>query len=111
MLHHKGCWLLTYAHQRSSLLFDLLVASAYSASMPDLRWVKNDVEGARFAFGGGRASPPLTYLGAPIRADFELTFENLAPFVTEVLDQAAPIEGSGLSVKLVEIEGGRVHVW
>jgi hypothetical protein len=44
-----------------------------------LRWVKNDVEGAKFAFGGGRVSPELTYLGAPIHTDFELSYENLAP--------------------------------
>lgn len=79
--------------------------------MVDLRWVKNDIEGAHFAFGEGRATPALTYLGAPIQADFKLSFESLAPFVTEVLDQAAPLEGAGLHVKLVEIKEGVVKVW
>jgi hypothetical protein len=67
--------------------------------------------GAKFAFGGGRVSPELTYLGAPISADFELIYENLAPYMTEVLDQAAPLEGAGLTIKLVEIKGGVVKVW
>lgn len=76
-----------------------------------LRWVKNDIEGAKFAFGGGRVSPELTYLGAPIHADFELSYESLAPYVTQVLDIAASLEGAGLDVKLVEIKGGVVEVW
>jgi hypothetical protein len=76
-----------------------------------LRWVKNDIEGAKFAFGGGRNTAEFTYLGAPITADFELTYENLAPFVSEVLDQAAPLEGAGLALKLVEIKNGKVKVW
>lgn len=85
--------------------------------MPDpiapipLRWIKNDVEGAKFAFGGGRATPELTYLGAPIDADFELSYENLAPYVTAVLDLTAPLEGAGLVIKLVEIKEGKVKVW
>ena len=80
------------------------------ATIP-LRWIKNDVEGAKFAFGAGRVSPALTYLGAPIDADFPLSFENLAPYVTAVLDQAAPLEGAGLRIRLVEIKGGKVKVW
>jgi hypothetical protein len=72
---------------------------------PPLRWVKDDVEGAKFAFIN------LTYLGAPIIADFELSYENLAPYVTKVLDLAAPLEGAGVTVKLVEIKGGVVKVW
>ena len=79
--------------------------------MPPLRWVKNDVTGARFAFGGGSTSPELTYQGAPINADFELSYESLAPYVTQVLDLAAPLEGAGLTIKLVEIKGGEVKVW
>lgn len=81
--------------------------------MPDipLRWVQNNIEGAKFAFGAGRTTPELTYRGAPIRADFPLSYEALAPFVTEVLDQAAPLEGAGIDVKLVEIQNGVVKVW
>jgi hypothetical protein len=41
-----------------------------------LRWIKNDIEGAKFAFGTVGTSP--SYLGAPIHADFELSYENLA---------------------------------
>lgn len=78
---------------------------------PPTRWVKNDVEGARFAFGGGRATPEFTYLGAPIQADFELSYEALAPYVTPVLDRAAALEGAGLVVRLVEIQAGKVKVW
>lgn len=76
--------------------------------MTPLRWIKNDVEGARFAFGG---RTEFTYLGAPIQADFPLTYENLAPYVTAVLDQAAPLEGAGVDIKLVEIKAGVVKVW
>ena len=66
-----------------------------------LRWIKNDVANAKIAFGPGRVeTPELTYLGAPIHADFELSYESLAPYVTEVLDQAAPLEGSGGKVKV-----------
>ena len=56
-----------------------------------LRWIHNDIESARKVFG-----PGLTYLGAPIQADFKLSYEALAPYVTEVLDLAAPLEGAGL---------------
>lgn len=73
-----------------------------------LRWVENNVEGAKYAFGG--STPELTYSGAPIHADFELNYENLAPYVREVLDQAAPIEAAGLPVKLVEIRAGMIKV-
>lgn len=76
-----------------------------------LRWVENNVSGAKFAFGGGRSSPEFTYLGAPISADFSLSYENLAPYVGEVLNLAAPLEGAGVGVKLVEIKGGVVKVW
>lgn len=76
-----------------------------------LRWIKNDIVGAKYAFGEGRVTSEFTYLGAKINADFELTYENLAPYVSEVLDLAAPIEGAGVSVKLVEIKGGKVRVW
>ena len=76
-----------------------------------LRWVKDNVEGAKFAFGGGPTTKELTYLGAPINADFELSYESLAPYVTKVLNLAAPLEGAGLTVKLVEIKGGEVKVW
>lgn len=79
-----------------------------------LRWVKNDVEGAKFAFGeglatgDGRANLEFTYLGAPIDADFELTYENLAPYVTAVLDVTASFEVEGLRVGCVEIKNGQV---
>lgn len=76
-----------------------------------LRWVKNDIEGSKFAFGGGRSSPEFTYCGAPIQADFELTYESLVPYLCEVLDKAACLEGTGVAVKLVEIKGGVVQVW
>jgi hypothetical protein len=76
-----------------------------------LRWVKNNIEGAKFAFGGGRVTPELTYLGAPIHADFELTYEALAPYVTQVLDMASTLQAAGLEVKLVEIKDGVVKVW
>ena len=76
-----------------------------------LQWVNNDVKGAEFAFGGGRNTPAFTYLGAAIHADFELTFENLAPYVTRVLDLAASLEGTGLSICLVEIKNGVVRVF
>lgn len=72
-----------------------------------LRWVKNDVDGAKYAFGPGRVTPEFTYLGAPIKADFDLTYENLAPYVTEVLDLAEPFEGM---VGRVEIRGGKVNI-
>lgn len=74
-----------------------------------LRWIKNDIEGAKFAFGTVGTSP--SYLGAPIHADFELSYENLAPYVTQVLDLTAPLEGAGLIIKLVEIKDGVVKVW
>lgn len=60
---------------------------------------------------GGELRPELTYCGAPIRADFELSYEALAPYVTEVLDKAAALEGAGAEVALVEIRGGKVKVW
>ncbi len=77
----------------------------------ELRWVGNDVRGAQFAFGAGRDSPELTYRGASISADFPLSYEALAPYVSEVLDQAAALEGAGLVVRLVEIQKGTVKVW
>ncbi len=76
-----------------------------------LRWTHNDLEAAKSTFGGGRETPEFTYCGAPINADFELTYENLVPFVTETLDQAAEVEAVGLSVKLIEIKNGKVKVW
>lgn len=71
----------------------------------------NDLPSAEIVFGGGRSTPPLTYLGAPIHADFELSYAALAPYVNAVLDLAAPIEGAGLSVVLVEIKDGKVKVF
>lgn len=73
-----------------------------------LRWVQDDLKGAAFAFG---EEPPHTYQGAPIEADFDLTLESLRPYTTEVLEQAAPLEGAGLIVRLVEIKQGKVKVW
>lgn len=70
----------------------------------------NTPKSAEVVFGGGRVSLPLTYLGAPIQADFELSFEALAPYVTHVLDMVAPIEGSGRRVTLVTIKNGVVTV-
>jgi hypothetical protein len=81
------------------------------ADVIPLRWIQNDVENAKIAFGGGRVTPPFSYLGAPIHADFELTYEALAPYVTAVLDLAAPLEGAGMSVALVEIRDGKVRVF
>lgn len=77
--------------------------------MIPLRWTKNDQEGAKFAFReeGGN----WFYLVAPIQADFKLSYEALAPYVAQVLDLAAPLEGAGLIVKLVEIKNGKVKVW
>lgn len=83
-------------------------------NIPPLRWINNDLAGAEFAFRNDPGYGPLPfhfYSGAPIHADFELTLDNLAPFVTEVLDQAAVIEAAGLEVKLVEIKDGKVKVW
>jgi hypothetical protein len=59
----------------------------------------------------GKTHIEFTYLGTPINADFELSYESLAPYVTKVLDLAAPLEGAGLTVRLVEIKGGIVKVW
>lgn len=75
-----------------------------------LRWVKNDVEAAKTFFGPGRTTPALTYSGAPIEADFPLTYEALAPYVHEILNQAAPIEAAEGFVGLVEIKNGLVQV-
>ncbi len=75
-----------------------------------LRWVKDDIDDAKFAFrDNGQGS--YTYLGAPINADFELSYESLAPYVTKVLDLAAPLEGCGLMIRLVEIKNSNVKVW
>ncbi len=74
-----------------------------------LRWIKNDIEGAKFAFREERGR--WFYLVAPVTADFPLSYETLAPFVQQVLDLAAPLEGAGLIVKLVEIKNGKVKVW
>jgi hypothetical protein len=76
-----------------------------------LRFIHNDLKGAEFAFGPGRYTPAFTYQGAPIHADFELSYEALAPYVTEVLDLAAPLEGAGLNVALIEIKDGKVKVF
>ena len=72
----------------------------------ELRWVKNNVEGSKFAFGPGRFTPELTYLGAPIFSDFELSYETLAPYVTKVLDLVAPLEGAGLKSGLLRSRTG-----
>jgi hypothetical protein len=74
-----------------------------------LRWIKDDIEGAKFAFR--QQGSLFFYLNAPVHADFPLSFESLAPYVTRVLDLAAPLEGAGLFVKLVEIKNGKVRVW
>jgi hypothetical protein len=70
----------------------------------------NTTHAAKIVFGGGCVSHELTYLGVPIEADFELTYENLAPYVTQVLDLAAPIEGCGNFVKSIIIKNGTVEV-
>ena len=59
-----------------------------------LRLIKNSLDGSRFTFNCKNDN--YYYLDAPILADFKLSFESLAPFVCEVLDQAAPLEGCGL---------------
>lgn len=71
---------------------------------------KNDAKTAENVFGGGRTTPEFTYLGAPIHTDFPLTYEALAPYVTNTLDQAAVIEATGFRVVLVEIKNGKVVV-
>lgn len=76
-----------------------------------LRWVKNDSAAAECFFGGGRSTPEFTYQGAPISADFELTYANLAPYVTDILDQAAEIEAMGKRVTLIGIQNGKATVW
>jgi hypothetical protein len=76
-----------------------------------LRWVEDTEKWAKLVFGGGITKRELTYLGATIHADFELSYESLAPYVTKVLDLAAPLEGAGLTIKLIEIKGGEVKVW
>lgn len=65
---------------------------------------------AKMVFGGGRNSSEFTYLGVPLEVDFELTYENLAPFVVEVLDQAALIEGKGLYITKIQIKDKQVKV-
>jgi hypothetical protein len=75
-----------------------------------LRWVKDNIDGAKFAFRD-KGQGSFTYLGAPISADFELSYESLAPYVTKVLDLAAPLEGCGLMIRLVEIKNNIVKVW
>ena len=76
-----------------------------------LRWIKDNPECAMKVFRPGRNTPELTYLGAPIEADFELSYANLAPHVTQVLDLAAPIEGAGGAVELVVIKERTVKVF
>jgi hypothetical protein len=68
------------------------------------------LKAAKAVFGAGRNTPELTYLGAPIVTDFELTYENLIPYTAEVLRQSAPIEGCGEYVSRVEIKNGIVKV-
>jgi hypothetical protein len=63
-----------------------------------LRWIKNDVEGSKFTFRYNGTE--FTYLGAPINADFELSYESLAPYVVQMLDMSAPLEGCGLMIRL-----------
>ena len=70
----------------------------------------NTVYAAKQVFGGGRVSPELTYLGVQIEADFEITYENLAPYVRRVLDLAAPIEGVYGFVHSIKIKNGVVEV-
>ena len=75
-----------------------------------LRWVTNDVKGAEYAFRSNNAQG-FTYSGAPVSTDFPTSFETLAPYTTQVLDQAALLESAGLEIKLVEIKSGKVKVW
>jgi hypothetical protein len=75
-----------------------------------LRWIKNDLKGAEFAFNQ-KEDGRWYYCSAPINADFELSLETLAPYVTRVLDLAAPLEGTGLCVALVEIKADIVKVF
>lgn len=70
----------------------------------------NNVRAAKVVFGGGRVGPELTYLGTPIEADFELSYESLAQYVGKVLDLVASIEGSGNFVHSVKILNGVVEV-
>lgn len=77
---------------------------------PPLRWVQNDLKGADFTFNQ-KEDGRWYYLSAPINADFPLSLESLVPYVTQVLDLAAPLEGTGMCVALVEIKGGKVKVF
>ena len=74
-----------------------------------LKWIKNDAQGVNFAFN--QKGIHWFYLDAPITADFNINQDSLKPFVTEILNLAAPLEGLGLSVKLVEIKSGQVKVF
>lgn len=75
-----------------------------------LRWIGDNIDGSKFAFTDkGRGS--FTYLGAPINADFELSYENLATYITKILDQAATLEGCGLIIRLVDIKNNIVKVY
>lgn len=55
-----------------------------------LRWVQNDRKGAEFAFRQNDDGA-FTFFGVPIQADFKLSYDSLAPYVTSVLDQETVI--------------------
>lgn len=74
-----------------------------------LKWIKNNIDSAKFAFKN--TSNGFTYLGAPIIADFDINYESLAEYVTDVLDKASLLEGCGINVALVEIKDKIVKVW
>jgi hypothetical protein len=84
------------------------VGGKYMTHLAPKEKIPVSAEGAKMVFGGGRVTPEFTYLGAPIDADFPLTYENLAPYVASTLDLAAPMDAYGFSIRRVEIKEGRV---
>ncbi len=72
------------------------------------KWLKDDVESAKFAFGPGESAPEFTYEGIPIKADFELSYEGLAPYVTSVVDEVDRMGGYGFWPSVVTIKNKAV---
>lgn len=92
-------------------------------------WLRNDVESAKKVFGPGWVSPEyngfltgtssslqfvtskkqekFAYLGAKIQADFPLSYENLAPYVTQVVVRSAHLGHP----KLIVIRCGQVEMY
>lgn len=86
--------------------------------MIPLQWLLDDLASARKVLNreGGRCSPPSPsgwYVGAtPIEADFDLSPETFAPYVTKTLDAMEAVEAAqGFVAGLVEIRAGEVLVF